>query len=97
MLAEDVNVRFSGFEPTQELRKSVYYILNRLHLKSPNKAFLDVTFTLTNGVFEGVIKITSTAEEFVAKATDVHLSDLGHKLFDKIGLQLDKWKALRFD
>lgn len=96
MLSEDVKIRFSGFEPSQELRKSVYYVLNQLHLKSPSRSLMTATFTLTNGVIEGVIKITSTAENFVANATDVHLNEVGHKLFEKIGSQLEKWKSLRF-
>lgn len=97
MLAEDVVIDFSGFEPSQDLRSRLYYLLNQLHMKSPSKSLMTVTFTLTNGIFEGVVKITSSAENFVAKATDVHLSALSHKLVDKAFSQLDKWKALRFD
>lgn len=97
MLAEDVKVKFSGFEPSQDVRSALYYILNKLHFKSPSQSFLNVTFTLTNGIFEGVIKVTSSAENFVAKATDVQLTELGHKLSDKLLGQMDKWKSLRFD
>lgn len=97
MLAEDVKIRFSGFEPTQDVRSALYYILNKLHLKSPSQSFLSVTFTLTNGIFEGVIKVTSSAENFVAKATDVHLTEVGSKLSEKLLAKMDKWKSLRFD
>lgn len=96
MLSEDVKIRFSGFEPSHELRKSVYYVLNQLHLKSPSRSLMTATFTLTNGAIEGVVKITSSAENFVAKATDVHLAEVGQKLLDKVGSQLEKWKSLRF-
>lgn len=95
MLAEDVKIKFSGFEPSHDMRSSLYFLLNRLHLKSPHQSFLSATFTLTNGIIEGVIKISSGAEEFMAKATDVHMSDVGEKLMDKITTQLDKWKSLR--
>lgn len=97
MLSEDVKVLFSGFEPTADMRSSLYYVLNRLHLKSPSQSLLQATFTLTNGLFEGVIKVTSSAENFVVKATDVQFSELSEKLMDKVGDKLEKWKALRFD
>jgi len=97
MLAEDVKIRYSGFEPSEDVRSKLYYVLNQLHLKSPSQSFLSVTFTLTNGIFEGVVKITSSAENFVTKATSVHIQELGTKLFDKTLAQLDRWKALRFD
>lgn len=97
MLSEDVKVLFTGFEPDADMRSSLYYILNRLHLKSPSHSLLQATFTLTNGLFEGVIKVTSTAENFVVKATDVQFSELGEKLFTKVGEKLENWKALRFD
>jgi len=95
MLSEDVKIKFSGFEPTHDVRSTLYYLLNRLHLKSPHQSFLSATFTLTNGLIEGVIKISSGAENFVAKASDVHMSSVGEKLMDKITTQLDKWKSLR--
>lgn len=95
MLSEDVKIKFSGFEPSQDVRSSVYYLLNRLHLKSPHQSFLSATFTLTNGLIEGVIKISSGAENFVDKATGVHMTEVGEKLMDRISTQLDKWKSLR--
>ena len=97
MLAEDVKIDFSGFEPSQDVRSRLYFLLNQLHLKSPSKSLMQVTVTLTNGIFEGVVKITSSAENFVAKAADVGMNEMGHKLFDKAIAQLDKWKSLRFD
>ena len=97
MLAEDVRIRFLGFEPSHDVRSKVDILLNQLHLKSPSQSFLSATFTLTNGLFEGVIKITSSAENFMAKATDVHITGLGHQLMDKVITQLDKWKSLRFE
>ncbi|NJM09564.1 MAG: hypothetical protein HC883_01290 [Bdellovibrionaceae bacterium] len=95
MLSEDVKIKFSGFEPSHDVRSSLYYLLNRLHLKSPHQSFLSATFTLTNGIIEGVIKISSGTGNFVAKASDVQMSQVGEKLMDKIGGQLDKWKSLR--
>jgi hypothetical protein len=95
MLSEDVKIKFSGFEPSHDVRSSVYYILNRLHLKSPHQSLMSATFTLTNGIIEGVIKISSGAENFVGKATGVHVTEVGDKLLDKISTQLDKWKSLR--
>ncbi len=97
MLSEDVKTSFSGFEPTADMRSKLYFVLNRLHLKSPSRSLLQATFTLTNGLFEGVIKVTSTAENFVVKATDVGFSELSEKLMSKVGDKLEKWKALRFD
>lgn len=97
MQSDEMKVLFSGFEPTADMRSSLYYILNRLHLKSPSQSLLSATFTMTNGLFEGVIKITSTAENFVVKATDVQLPALGQKLFDKVGEKLENWRSLRFD
>ncbi|HMN67513.1 MAG TPA: hypothetical protein PKC28_03145 [Bdellovibrionales bacterium] len=96
MLSEDVKIRFRGFEPSHDVRSALDIILNQLHLKAPSQSFLSATFTLTNGIFEGVIKISSTAENFMAKASDVHLTDVGHKLMEKIGIDFDNWKANRF-
>lgn len=95
MLSEDVKIKFKGFEPTHEARKALYFVLNQLHLKSPSQSFLDATFTLTNGIFEGVIKVSSVAEEFVVKASDTKITDVGNKLFDKLGQKLETWKSLR--
>ena len=95
MLSEDVKIKFRGFEPTHDVRSALDILLNQLHLKATSKSFLSASFTLTNGVIEGVIKITSTAENFVAKATDVHVGEVSNKLFAKLGSQLEIWKALR--
>jgi hypothetical protein len=97
MQSNEMKVLFSGFEPTADMRSSLYYILNRLHLKSPSQSLLSATFTMTNGLFEGVVKVTSTAENFVVKATDAALPALGQKLFEKVGEKLENWRALRFD
>lgn len=95
MLSEDVKVRYTGFEPTHEAKSTLDILLSELHLKSPHQSFMNVTFTLTNGLIEGVIGITSKTQSFAAKVTDVHISDVGHKLVEKLGEQLDKWKSLR--
>jgi hypothetical protein len=95
MLSEDVKIRYAGFEPSHDVKGALHILLSELHLKSPHQSFINVTFTLTNGLIEGVIGITSKTQNFVAKATDVHLSDVGHKLVEKLGEQLDKWKSLR--
>ncbi len=95
MLSEDVKICYSGFEPSHDFRSALDILLNELHLKSPSQSFLSATFTLTNGIFEGVIKITSTAENFVAKASDANLTGVKAKLFDKLGLQIENWKSLR--
>jgi hypothetical protein len=97
MLAEDVKIDFSGFEPSHDVRSALYFILNKLHLKSPSQSFFSVTFTLTHGIYEGVIKVTSSAENFVAKATDVHITELGAKLSEKLLGKMDQWKSSRFD
>ena len=95
MLSEDVKIRFKGFEPTHDVKSALDILLSELHLKSPHQSFMNVTFTLTNGLIEGVIGITSKTQSFAAKVTDVHVSDVGHKLVEKLSEQLDKWKSLR--
>ena len=97
MLSEDVKLKFRGFEPTHEVRSMVDILLNELHLKSPSQSFMAATFTLTNGIFEGVIKISSSAENFAVKAADATLGGLRHQLWDKVGGQLKEWKKVRFD
>lgn len=97
MIKEDMAIQFSGFEPNSDVRSNLYFLLNQILLKSPSRSFLCASFTLTNGIFEGVVKITSAAENFVAKATDVHIVELAEKLSIKVGDQLEKWKSLRFD
>ena len=97
MLSEDLKLRFTGFEPTHDVRSAVHVLLNDIFLKSPSRSFLSATFTLTNGIFEGVIKISSSAGSFVAKSTDAHMPNLGHKLRDTLASQLEKWKTLRFE
>ena len=96
MLSEDVKVLFSGFEPTTDMKSSLYFVLDRMHIKAPSQSFLSATFTLTNGLFEGVVQITSSAEDFVVKATAVTIPQLGQKLMEKLGDSLAAWKALRF-
>jgi hypothetical protein len=97
MQKNDVKMAFTGFEPTHDARSSLYYFVNKLNLKTPSQSIMSATFTLTNGLFEGVIKISSTAENIVVKATDVHLVELSQKLMDKVGEKLEKWRSLRFD
>ena len=97
MFDEDVKIDFAGFEPTQDVRSALYFILNKLQLKSPSKSFLRVTFTLTNGIFHGVVTVASQAGNFVANATDVQLTAVGQKLSDRLMAKLEKWKSLRFE
>lgn len=97
MLAEDVKLKFRGFEPTHDMRHVIDILLTELHLKAPSQSFLHATFTLTNGLFEGAIKVTSSAENFVVKATDATINGLRHQLFDKLGAQFKEWKQTRFE
>jgi len=97
MLAEDIRLKFKGFEPTHDVRSAIDILLNELHLKAPSQSFFKVTFTLTNGIFEGAIKITSVAENFVVKVTDATINGVRSQLFEKVGAQLKDWKKVRFD
>lgn len=96
MLAEDCNVKFSGFEPSKEARSALEIILGEIYRKSPSQSFLKATFTMTGGLIEGVINVTHAAGEFVVEATDNKLKKVGDKLFDGLATQLEKWRALRF-
>lgn len=96
-MTEEVKMLFSGFEPSHDMRSSLYYVINKLNLKTPSQSIMSATFTLTNGLFEGVIKISSTAENIVVKATDVQLVELSQKLIEKVGEKLENWRTLRFD
>jgi hypothetical protein len=96
MLTEDFKVKFLGFEPSHDVRWMVDILMTELHLKSPNKAFLSATFTLTEGIFEGVIKIRSAAGNFVAKAAGEHLPEIRQQLFSTLGSQLRDWKKRRW-
>jgi hypothetical protein len=96
MLSEDIRLKFKGFEPSHDVRSTIDILLNELHLRAPSQSFFKVTFTLTNGIFEGAIKITAVAENFVVKATDATINGLRHQLFDKVGNQLKEWKKIRF-
>lgn len=95
MLAEDFSLKFKGFEPTEEIKKAIDALLRETHLKSPSQSFLKATFTLTNGLFEGVIDITSSAGRFVSKAVDTDIRDVGSKVFGGIRNELDRWKSRR--
>jgi hypothetical protein len=97
MLAEDVKVDFAGFEPSYDVRSALDILLSEIHLKSPHQSLMEATFTLTNGIFEGVLKITSQAQNFVAKGADSQVADMGQKLMENVISQLDKWKSLRFE
>lgn len=95
MLSEDFSLKFSGFEPTEEVKKWIDAVLRETHLKSPSQSFLKATFTFANGLFEGVIDVTSSAGRFVAKAADADMHHLPAQLFDKIRAELDSWKSHR--
>lgn len=97
MLAEDVRIKFAGFEPSHDVRSALDILLSEIYHRSPSQSFLSATFTLTNGIFEGVLKITSTAEDFVAKAADTQVAEMGQKLMTNVIDQLDKWKLVRFE
>lgn len=95
MLNEDFSLEFLGFEPTEELKKMIDALLRDTYLKSPSQSFLKATFKLTGDLFEGVIDITSSAGHFIAKAADADITRTGSKLFNKIRVELDKWKSDR--
>lgn len=95
MLAEDFCLKFKGFEPTEEIKKKIDALLRETHLKSPSQSFLKATFTFTEGLFEGVIDITSSAGRFVARAADTDIRDVGSKVFGGIRGELDRWKSRR--
>ena len=97
MLSEDIKLKFKGFEPSHDVRSTIDILLSELHLKAPSQSFFKVTFSLTNGLFEGAIKITSAAENFVIKATDATINGLRGQLFKETGDQLKEWKKKRFD
>ena len=96
MLAEDVRILFAGFEPTADLRAGLSILLDQLYLKAPSRSFMSVTLTLTGGIFEGVLAVTSSAGDFVARATDHGAAELASKLGDGVTAQIDRWKSLRF-
>ena len=96
MLSEDCSVKFKGFEPSNEVRSALDILLGELYRKSPSQSFLKATFTLTGDIFEGVIKVTSKAGEFVVKATDEQFKRVGEKLTEGLGGQLEKWRKIRF-
>jgi hypothetical protein len=96
MLAEDCTVEFDGFEPSSEARSALDILLEKLYRKSPSQAFMKATFTMTGGLIEGVINITSTAGEFVVKATDKKLKHVSEKLIDGLSTQFEKWRSIRF-
>lgn len=95
MLSEDFSLKFSGFEPTEEMKKWIDALLRETHLKSPSQSFLKATFTMTGGLFEAVIDITSTAGRFVATAVDRDIRGAGGKMFDGIRSELERWKSRR--
>ena len=78
------------------MRSKLDILLNQMHLKSPSQSFMSATFTLTNGIFEGVIKVSSGVGDFVARATDHHPVELARTLGEGLVGQLDRWKSLRF-
>lgn len=95
MLSEDFSLKFSGFEPTEEIKKMAHKILGEIYQKSPSQSFLKATFTMTGDIFEGVIDVTSTAGHFVAKAVDKDILGVGAKVLDGIRGELDRWKRKR--
>jgi hypothetical protein len=97
MLSEDVRIDFTGFEPSYDVRSMLDILLSEIYHRSPNQSFLQATFSLTNGIFEGAINITSKAGKFVANATDADVTDMGEKLIKNTIGQLNAWKSLRFE
>jgi hypothetical protein len=95
MLSEDFSLKFLGFEPTEEMKKRIDAILRETHLKSPSHSFLKATFTMTGGLIEGVMEVTSAAGRFVARAADNNVRDVGAKLLDGIKTELNAWKSRR--
>lgn len=97
MLSEDVKIDFAGFEPSYDVRSTLDILLSDLYRLSPHQSFMEATFTLTNGIYEGAINITSKAGDFVAKATDSQVTDMSQKLIKNAIGQLNAWKSLRFE
>ena len=97
MLTDDVRILFSGFEPTADVKSKLDLLLGQVQMLSPSKSFMSATFTLTNGLFEGVLNVSSNVGDFVVRATDQQPAELARTLRDGLVSQLDRWKSRRFN
>lgn len=95
LLPEHFSLTYSGFEPSDDVKRWIDAILVDTQFKSPTHSFLKATFKCTGNIFVGVIDITSAAGHFVIKATASDVRELGIRLKSGAKVELDKWRLQR--
>ncbi len=93
---ETVQIHYKNFPHSAALQTYLKGIVHGLQHESPSDSVLKVSFSKTGRVFKGMVNIYSRAGRFFARAEDLTINAMSHKLFERVRRQLDKWKAQRF-
>lgn len=88
-------IQFKGFHPSDYTVSYLQSVIAHMQEESPYGAALRATFKRQNDRIVGMVKITSAAGRFFAKAQGTRLHEVGHRLNQQMRRHLDKWKTLR--
>jgi hypothetical protein len=93
---EDVKIQFEGFSPPDFVKIYFKDLVEGLRDEAPVWSTVHATVVRVGEHFHGVIKITSSVEDFLAKASAHKVTELGRMLSEDMRVQLGRWKSTRF-
>ena len=93
---EKVQIQYKDFPNSSGLNVYLRGMIQGLQHESPSDSVLKVTFSKTGRVFKGIVNIYSRAGRFFARAEDININAMSHKLAERARRQINKWKTQRF-
>lgn len=95
MSIRDIEVKFVGFTPSEEVNAEIMALTEELYMRAPSDSFLKATFTIQNGAVKGMIQLISVNGRFEAVAEDVDVHVLAKKLTHRMKSKLEEWRSHR--
>ena len=91
----DIEVKFVGFVPNEEVNAEIKALTDELYMRAPSDSYLKTTFTIQNGAVKGLAQLISINGRFEAVAEDVDVHALAKKLMYRMKRKLDDWRSHR--
>ncbi len=96
MRKHGVQFEFLGFDPEYEMKKIISGMAEKLYMNSPSDSAMKVAFKKGKDVVQASCRIVSQAGTFFAETVGDTPAKAIQKIEEKINLQLDEWKRIRF-
>lgn len=93
---DDCKFEFFGFNAGEELRAFIKSLAEELQMKAPADSYLKLTLERGRNVVSGIIKVTSLAGTFIARATAEDPQEAAQRLKQAMRQQIEEWSRRRF-